>query len=369
LTNFPKRMNGYNDPRTLYQSESIIKWEHNEYFPPIMVEIDPSDRCNQKCRFCYNQSKVENVMIRDDVLLDLPNQLAKAGVKAILYQGSGEPLMHKKLADTIINGHRMTLVQTLTTNGVLFKPEIQDRILDKLHYIRFSVLESDPKRYSFLHGVVEKQWHMLIKNLEYAINLRAKRNLDIVLMGSIYLEEINFHYAYAITEFFKELGMDYLIIQEAVYGDYSPAGDRKYPSESFTPRQIRHMIYLTTSLNDENFHVKIRFPINDDTFRSGLNKDTFKNGFCQGIKFTAVIGGDGNVYPCWRAWGNPEMSYGSLYEHTFEEIWKSNQRQEVVEWILYNPPDGNECVVCNNWKTNTILDKYKNSTAWKDFLI
>ena len=89
-----KYMLGYDDPRTLYHPEAILKWQNGEYFPPIIAEIAPTGRCNQKCQYCYAMTRVEQDHMDDELLMRLPADLAKAGVKAILYQGDGDPLMH-----------------------------------------------------------------------------------------------------------------------------------------------------------------------------------------------------------------------------------------------------------------------------------
>ena len=123
---FPERMNGYDDPRTFYQIDALHAWKYGLEFPPVMVEIDPSDKCNQKCRFCYNQSKVEKVMLREMTLYGLPRELKRYGVKSILFQGSGEPLMNKMLPSAIVSGADVGISMTLTTNGVLLRPKIQD---------------------------------------------------------------------------------------------------------------------------------------------------------------------------------------------------------------------------------------------------
>src|SRR5512133_1340456 len=140
-----KFMFGYDDPRTLYHPEALLAWEEGKYFPPILAEISPTGRCNQRCQYCYAMTRIEHDHMDDDLLMRLPNDLEQAGVKAILYQGDGDPLMHKKLADVV---NKFKLPQTISTNGALFTPEFQNKCLDKLNYVRFSVLDSDRDRYS-----------------------------------------------------------------------------------------------------------------------------------------------------------------------------------------------------------------------------
>ena len=353
-------MLGYDDPRTLYHPDALLAWEEGKYFPPVLAEIAPTGRCNQKCQYCYAMTRVKQDHMDDDLLMRLPKELEHAGVKAILYQGDGDPLMHKRLADAI---NTTNISQTISTNGVLFTPEFQDKCIDKLNYVRFSVIDSSPRRYAYQHGCNEKQHAKLIENLKYAVSNRR----DTMLMATVYLETYSFDYAYEIVHYFKDLGFDYLVIMEAIYYDLSPFGKREFTSTYYTEKQIQSMKDMVNKLNDEDFVVRFRFP-NSDT-KTGVTCSTFYPGFCQGIYFETVIAPNGDVIPCWRAWDKPELAFGNLHEQSFEQIWRSRRRKEINSFILNTPPEGEECRVCNQYKNNQILEKYRNRTEWANFLL
>jgi cyclic pyranopterin phosphate synthase len=355
-----KYMQGYDDPRTLYHPEALAKWEQGAYFPPIIAEISPTGHCNHKCRYCYAMTRIERDHMDDDLLMRLPDDLEQAGVKAILYQGDGDPLMHKKLPDVI---NKFTIPQTISTNGALFTPAFQDKCLDKLNYIRFSVLDSDPARYAFQHGTTEKQHAQLIDNLKYAVKHRTKT----MLMATVYLEPYSFDHAYDIVSYFKDIGLDYIVIMEAIYYELSPVGYRSFTSANLSETEIHAMKTMVSSLNDNDFTVRFRFP-NCET-KTGVTPETFIPGFCQGIFFEAVIAPNGDVIPCWRGWNKPEISFGNLHNKTFEQIWRSARREHMNQWILNTPPEGDVCKVCNQYKNNQILEQFKNRTEWANFLI
>jgi len=355
-----KFMLGYDDPRTLYHPEAILSWSEGKYFPPVLAEISPTGRCNHKCRYCYAMTRIEQDHMDDDLLMRLPDDLESAGVKAILYQGDGDPLMHKKLPDVI---NKFKIPQTISTNGALFTPAFQDKCLDKLNYVRFSVLDSDPKRYAYQHGTTEQQHAMLIENLKYAVKNRTKT----MLMATVYLEPYSFDYAYDIVSYFKDIGLDYIVVMEAIYYDLSPVGKRAFTSDGLRPHEINYMKNRVLMLNENDFEVRFRFP-NCET-KTGVTPETFTPGFCQGVFFETVIAPTGDVIPCWRGWNKPELSFGNLHEHTFEHIWRSKRRQDITKWILNTPPEGDVCKVCNQYKNNQILESYMNRTEWANFLL
>ena len=363
-------MKGYSDLRTLYQIDSLYAWKRDKYFPPVSVEISPTHACNQRCKFCYTHNRVESgELLRDDILINSFAQLADAGVRAVFVQGAGEPLMHKSLPEAIEAGAKKKLSIALNTNGVLLDKPLQKRILEHLFFIRFSVLDNDPKRYAYWHGCSEKQWGNLIDNIKNAVMLRDKLGLQLALLGTVYIHEDSFQNAYVILKFFKELGIDYIIIQEATYTEFSPAGKRDYVSKAYSKTEIGEMKAKLLTLQDDNFHLKVQFPFNDGILCSGMNKESWKNNYCQGIKFHSLISSDGEVYPCWRAWGNKKLSYGSLYKQNFEDIWRGEKRREIETFLNGTPPKGDECSVCCIQKLNEILFQCQNATKWKDILV
>ncbi len=102
---YQTHMKGYNDLRTLYQIDSLYAWKHDIYFPPVIVEISPTHMCNQSCRYCYTfQRGQAKERLPDGVLINCVTQIANAGVKAVLLQGTGEPLMHPALPEAIEAG-------------------------------------------------------------------------------------------------------------------------------------------------------------------------------------------------------------------------------------------------------------------------
>lgn len=367
---YREHMRGYEDPRTLYQTEALLAWRRGEYFPPIGLEISPTHACNQHCRYCYTHGRVEQGQTLPEALLVKAFvEAAEAGVKSIMVQGTGEPLLHRGLPDAIQAGAERGLAITLTTNGVLLRPPLQERILPHLTFLKVSVLESDPAHYTHLHGCSEGQWHQLMENLRHAVALRKARHLDLALLGTVYLDRENFHRAADIIRTFKTLGLDYLVVQEATYTEYSPSGPEPYGSSYFKPEEIAAMKAEVLALQDEDFRVKVRYPVDDEDLNIGMNAQRWRNGRCQGMCFHALVASDGAVYPCWRAWGDPALSHGNLRDASFETIWRGARRRQVEAHLNGTPPEGDACSVCNIIKLNEILARYSEPSRWKDFLV
>jgi cyclic pyranopterin phosphate synthase len=363
-------MKGRDDPRTLYQIDRLHAWRHGKPFSPATVEISPTNVCNQKCKYCYawRESKPRE-SLRDDILIGCFDQLADAGVGGVVIQGTGEPLLHKALPAAINRGADRNIPIQLTTNGVLLNAALQDEILQYLFCLRISVIDSTPERYADQHGCNNKHWHTLVANLERAIAFRARKNLSFSIWATIYLTENNFNEIYNAVKFCKEMGIDFVYVTEAQYTSYSPSGMNTYASIRLAGAQqeIDSQCADILSLTDNDFSVKIKLDAKQHIL-SGAENETWKNDYCQGIKFYTLIGCDGGVYPCWRCWEDKRYSYGSLYEKTFAEIWQGEKRGQIEKTLMETPPEGDECFVCTICLLNKMLDETSNATKWMNFL-
>ena len=392
---FGTNMKDYSKDRTNLHVDKISKWLNKSYFSPVIVELSPIGGCNQKCRFCYvDQLPHYNKKISADLLNKIFNELVDNDVKAVLLQGTGEPLMNKDLPEAIFQASKKGLEFSLTTNGVLLKPKITEKILNCLTFVKFSVLDSDPSRYAITHVCDEKQWHMLQENLKYVVNYRNENEISTALIGTVYVEPETFDHIPDIVNFYKKIGLDYIVVQEATYTELTPGRNKnvsyrpgkqkfnttdpnikrvninhEYLSEGYNPKKIKLMKDQLFKLNDDNFKVKVRFPINDDSYHVGFSKDNWKKNYCHGINFFPVIAADAKLYPCYRGWGDKKFEIGDFANQSFEQMWSGEKKKKVFKQILSTKPCGDECQVCGVSKLNDRLMAHKENNKWKNFII
>ncbi len=75
------------------------------------------------------------------------------------------------------------------------------------------------------------------------------------------------------------------------------------------------------------------------------------------MTFWSYIDAGGNVWGCSAYLGNERFRHGSIYEKSFEEIWKGEQRQQFLQWAA------DELDVCG-CRVNCRMDKI-NSYLWE----
>ena len=86
-------------------------------YRPLLVNIEPTHRCNLACTFCDKASSRATDMDTQQGLR-LIDELADAGTCSVCFDG-GEPLLHPGIGDFVARarGHRMRVA--LSTNGIL----------------------------------------------------------------------------------------------------------------------------------------------------------------------------------------------------------------------------------------------------------
>ena len=100
---------------------------HLGYFPPLLLVISPSMRCNLKCKGCYSSEYTKEDEMDFDTLMRVVDEAKEMGIHFIVISG-GEPYIRKDLLDLF---EAQDDVYFLTfTNGTLIDDRLADRLAD-----------------------------------------------------------------------------------------------------------------------------------------------------------------------------------------------------------------------------------------------
>lgn len=352
-------------PHKLYHHlDELIKWKNGEYFPPIFIEVSPTDRCNHKCHFCYTSYLWSKKMeIPDELLVNIFRDLGKAGVKSIMVQGTGEPLLHQALPDAIVAGKEAGLDIALCTNGVLLTRDILEKVMPCLSWIRISAIENDPKRYAKTHRCAESHWNNLMENLSAAIEIRNRDRLDTVISAHFLPFSYNAKYVVETTQMCKNIGLDYLLIKSPNRSDmHTPFAE--WSRSTFD--EYNELLKEAAQLQTPEFLVSVRFDQYELQKECGAFPKRFKK--CYGVEFEIMLDADGCLYPCLQHWRNPRYCLGDLTKASFEEIWRSDHKRKVLE-DFYQNMNLDECQFgCKQHHINETLWELANPPMHKNFL-
>lgn len=350
--------------KLFHHLEEVLRWKNGESFPPVFVELSPTDRCQQHCHYCYIEyvwSKGRHE-IEGDLLVKIFQDMGHYGVKSVMIQGTGEPLLNKATPTAIVEGKKTGLSIALCTNGVLFNQEMLEEVVPCLEWMRVSDVECNPQLYAKAHGCGESQWYRVIENLKSAVEIREREGLDTVICTHLLLFPYNAEHVVETTQMVKDIGVDFILIKSANQSTHNP----EHNWERDTHIKFRQQLEEAKKLEDKEFKVSVRL----DQFEIQEEKGAFPKNFdkCYGMEFETMVDADGGIYPCLNFWRDPDRRYGNLNEQTFEEIWESERRRQVQDKI-YNHYDLCNCHFgCKQMHINEELCKLADEPMHVNFL-
>lgn len=348
-----------------WHPDVLDKFLKEEVFAPVVVEISPASRCNQRCRHCYTayvmKTGVSPKLMNDELYFKAIKDCADFGVKALVICGTGEPLLHQKTPTAISYAKKLGLDVALNTNGVLATKGVMEDCLGDLVWTRFSTSAGSPKRYSVLQGSTEEAFRQMMANLKDLVKIKKRDKLNVTIGVTYFLFEGSHEDIVPFTKELKDMGVDYLQIKPC--GDF-PKDNYVYKKDTYRDKLVAERLIEAEKLNSPEFYCQIkydRFHWVEDSEKCELPQK------CWGLLFYTHIGGDGKVYTCGGSWYEKDDCYGSLEDNTLKEIWESPRFKEVFE--RKSIVDKKTCFLqCRNIIMNGYLMDLKSSPAHVNFI-
>lgn len=146
---------------------------------PFSIHIFPSFYCNFKCNYCLHSLDGQKLMEKNfkKQYMDIrtfQKAVDDAGmfpsqVKALIFAGHGEPLLHKEIADMVAyaKGTKKFERIEIVTNGSLLAPELSDRLIEAgLDRLRISLQGVSEKEYQNV-SEVNIDFEKFVENIRY----------------------------------------------------------------------------------------------------------------------------------------------------------------------------------------------------------
>lgn len=260
----------------------VDKIQRGEFVAPITCNINPSNRCQNRCNFCLFKDKLGNVDLDYDLYVRLIHELAYLGTKAIVFSGGGEPLMHPRFGDMIAEARCRDFELGLITNGVQLDQYIE--ALYNFSFVRISLDAATAETYKKIK--VANNFDRVRFGIEA---LMMKRGPNTIVGVSFLTTKENIHEVGKAQELADHWGVDYIQIKPAY--DLVTEGISTIKVVPTKPSQV----------------------ITRHAAPGGLT--------CAIAGLKAVVCADGGVYYCCVKKDDPDFFLGSLYEESFSSIW------------------------------------------------
>jgi radical SAM protein with 4Fe4S-binding SPASM domain len=342
--------------KLIYHPDKVAEWLKKGDCYPIYVEAGITNSCNHRCIFCcYDYFVNKNhLSIDKDVMLKALKDMGEKGVKSIMFAGDGEPFLHKDVCLFVQKAKEYGLDVSITSNGTFFTPDIMEKCLPCLTWIRFSIDSGSPENYAKIHGTSQESFERLMNNLEEAVKFKKKHNLKVTIGTQFLLIPQNVHEVIKLAEKLKAIGVDNLQIKP--YSQNPNSINRfviNYKDYAFLGEELKKL---------ESLDFKIFF--RSDTMKRVEEGNIYPE--CLGLCYFTLIDARGDVLPCSLFYGKPNFTYGNLYKQSFSEIWESETRKKIMQEIN---KDISHCRHgCRLDPINRYLNRLKNPGAHDNFI-
>ena len=308
--------------------------------PPVTCEIDPTNKCNNKCIWCmYKEFRREySTSISDRIMKGIIKELGDMGCKAITFTGGGEPLVNKDAmhnAFLYVTDNNMKC--GLVTNGLLVNQYFSE-IDRNCEFIRFSVDASNKNTHSYLHGTDVRAFDRITSN----ISLLCNNDIDVGMAFLVHPD--NYEEVYDFCMLGYNLGVDYV--------EFRPVLMKGLTLDNKIVDSVINQINRAKDLEDNDFRIFTRLK----RFEELLGED---KGFtkCLSTPLVIVIASNHEVYLCCQTRGIHKWSLGNYKNDSLKKIWNSEIRRNIVNNINVD-----DCLPCRYKGYNILLEDLLNCT-------
>lgn len=320
-----------------------------------------------------------------ELLSRIIDNLARVGVRGLIWTGGGEPLVNKHTPEAIQRANAAGMKNGMFTNGALLTPEIARVLVHNCEWIRFSIAAGTRPEYHRIQGVDD--FEKVRRNIEMIVNIAREEQAPVGLGATMLLHKSSLPTFLPYVEMCRDLGLSFAqgkpnnnydheqrstFIQERNVRLRRKAGDAEAEfvehSSDYDPEWWKNealpVLAEAEALATPSFKV-VTSQYSESKYGEGAYENSERHD-CDVNNFVTAITASADVVWCKNYRDRPEFVIGNLREQTLEEIWKSSRRAEVQAMI-----DTRACErFCQNKKLVRLLRSVRrpDQTLNPDFL-
>ena len=353
----------YSPTKALWHLDSLAALRSGNQPIPRHVQLIISDLCNQDCigcpyrmegytsnqhfggldkngQFTHNPSR----FIPYDKVIEILDDCAAMGVRAIQLTGGGEPTVHPQFHDIVRGVLDRGLELALVTNGVRFPDGIISDLM-RATWLRVSIDAGAPETYQTYRRCPEWHWRKMLANLSSLVAAKSSSGSRVTIGVGFVVARENHREILDLVLRARQMGVDNVRISAA----FTTEG-AQYHAEIFeeAKRQTSRAVLLSTPT----------FRVYDMLGNrvSDLEEGAPDYERCAIQHFTTYIGGDQKVYRCCVTSYNDQGFLGDIKEQRLSTLWSSSEKRQRMQTF-----DARSCERCmfnnRNRAINTALDQ------------
>jgi radical SAM protein with 4Fe4S-binding SPASM domain len=286
-------------------------------FPPTIIAIEPTNRCNLKCEFCARIFWDEEENPEDDIPVELFEKIIpmlESSPKVIL-QIFGEPLLSKTFFKMLERVKKYNCQVVFNTNGVLLKRKNCEKLVEMgADEIAVSIDGTDT--FKEIRGIPVSK---LVQNITTLNEVKAehgvtKPEIGIAMVGM----RKNVHETVELVDIAASLGVENMYVAHM---------------EAHADHLVDELLFNHVDYARNHFEIaKARAKeVGVNLVLPPLESTEY---FCSFPFDSMWINWDGAVRPCCRAVYADTIQIGNLYEQDWKEIWNGDDMKQLRKSLL-----------------------------------
>jgi MoaA/NifB/PqqE/SkfB family radical SAM enzyme len=303
--------------------------------PPVNVRVKPTNSCNHNCCYCaYRSEKLQlgqdmdqKDLIPREKMLEIVDDLAGMGVRAVTFSGGGDPFCYPHLLVTAQRLVERKLRFAALTNGSRLTGKIAEVFARHATWLRVSMDGWDDDSYAAYRGCPDDEFSRVLANMEAFKGIGGSCYLGV----SLVIDHRNCNHIYNLIRRLQGIGVDSVKVSPCIVSNSGAENNAYHRQISATVKeQTTRAIDACSGQGFEIF----------DSYHTQLETFAKSYTWCPYLQISPVIGADLNVYSCHdKAYNLKDGLLGSIRDTRFKAFWE----QDRDRFYRINPSQ-----VCNH---------------------
>ncbi len=317
------------------------------------IQIEPTNRCNQRCVMCPRNSHLD-VPIGDMDLESFKKIINKLPmIENLLLNGLGEPLLNKDLSKMIAYASSRGINVSINSNCALVNKSLAEKLVESgLHLIKISMDSADPNIYQSIRNASIEP---VINGIKTLVDVRERKKFQYprIWFNSIIMKD-NYKKLIDILRLGEELKIDSIRFKPLdIWGVLQ--NKEMLIEKNELKKTIKETIYLARDINI-NHNLKNLLKDFDIYYRP---KEKIP---CYSPWTELYIQYYGGVRLCCEFFSK-KYDIGNILEDDFKEIWNGSKMKKIRKRFIKGDTYFPVCQNCNRFKKNLII--YNKIKIWK----
>ncbi len=305
----------------------------------FFVQWHLTERCNLRCRHCYQQVAPEDLDLReirqgvDNIKNATEGWAASYAVEISpsFHFTGGEPVLRTDLFDILDYVRSQGFSISLMSNGTLIKPEVARRIRDAgVQDVQVS-LDGLEAVHDSIRG--KGSFKRALTGIENLLAEEVDANVNLTL------SKLNAEQIEGLVNLAKEMGLSAVSFSRLV-----PCGrGEELGSQILTPVELARIYNNLSEFTDSKVSVISRDPLMTVArLKEEIPDVDFPVGGCAAGVFGVTVTADGSIMPCRRM----DLSIGNIRDVSFRELWIESP---VLQQLRNRQSYHGGCQSCRYW--------------------